>query len=415
MRVLEGGRLVDGTGADPIEEASVMVAEDGSIAYAGPASGMPRPDESAQRIDASGHTVFPGFFDTHVHFVLGGPSESMFAGVTQPTSYRVLSIAKRLQTTVENGVTFCRDLMGLDVGFKQAVEAGLTPGPRLQLSITLLSTTGGHGDFAQSNGFDPLPYVLAPDSFSGVFDGVAEARRAARRVISAGADLVKIATTGGVASPTDTPDFAEMTIDEARAIVEEAAARGERPVAAHAEGFAGIQVALDARVHSIEHGYALTDEQRSQMLEQGTFLVPTLCEAESDLDPEKVSASVYAKKQKMQKLQRENIGHAVEAGIKIATGTDTGLAPEHGHNLHEIVLLYEWGGMSPMAAVVAATRTSAELCGVADTLGTLAAGKRADIVMMRGDPLSDLHLFDDPNNVRLVLKDGVVHKDRGVA
>jgi imidazolonepropionase-like amidohydrolase len=412
--VLQGAQLVDGTGTDPVENGAVLVDDDGSIIYAGPAPAMPQPSGDPRRIDVSGHTVFPGFFDTHVHFVLGGSGESMYAGVGEPTSYRVLKIARRLQTTVQNGVTFCRDLMGLDVGFKQAVDAGLIPGPRLQLSITLLCTSGGHADFAQPNGFDPIPYILGPDSFSGVFDGVAGARRAARSVISAGGDLVKIATTGGVASPTDTPYFAEMTTDEARAIVEEAAARGQRRVAAHAEGRDGIQVALDAEVCSVEHGYELTDEQRAQMVEQGTFLVPTLSEAADDLDPAKVSASTYAKKQDMQQQQRRNIPHAVEAGIKIGAGTDTGLAPEHGHNLHEIVLLHEWGGMAPMDAVVAATRTSAQLCGVADTLGTLEAGKRADVVVIRGDPLSDLHLFDDPDNVALVLKDGAVQADRGL-
>lgn len=241
-------------------------------------------------------------------------------------------------------------------------------------------------------------------------DSVDEARRRTRELIAAGADVLKIASSGGIASPSDQPEWLGMRTEMIAAVVAEAKAYGNKPVAAHAIGHAGIEAAVEAGVTSIEHGYQLDDVLRKRMVDQGIFLIPTLLETMSDVT---VSPAAREKSVRWHHIAHEAVAASAAAGVKIALGTDAGLSPNHGTNLQELGLLVRFGGLTPMQAIVAGTRTSAELCGLADVLGTVEAGKIADVVVVRGDPLADVESVGKPENILLVIKDGNVAVDRG--
>lgn len=406
--LLHNATLIDGTGADPMPAAAVLV-EDARIVWAGPAAQADTagtaPPADAVRIDIGGHTICPGFFDCHVHFGLPGAVTSPLERALRPPSYEYFELIARLGVTLRNGVTTVRDLMGIDAGVRDAVAAGLVEGPRLLVAINMLSQSGGHADFHLPSGID-----LTPLLGGSLVDSVDAARRRTRELIRQGADVIKVASSGGVSSPNDDPSWLGMRREMIAAIVEEGHNYGGRPVAAHAIGYAGIRAAVEAGVHSIEHGYALDDELRHQMVAQGTFLVPTLLET---MTPVTASPEGAAKSAKWHALAHDSIAASAAAGIKIAVGTDAGLSPNHGTNLKELGLLVRFGGLTPMQAIIAGTRTAAELCGVAETLGTVEAGKTADLVVVKGNPLDDIDAVGDPANILLVVKDGRIVGNRG--
>jgi imidazolonepropionase-like amidohydrolase len=404
--LLHNATLIDGTGADPVHDAAVAI-QDTTITWVGATTDastaeLPR---DAVRVDLGGNALCPGFFVCHVHFSLPGASGSPLERALHPPSYAYFQLIARLRVTLQNGVTSARDLMGVDAGVREAIAAGLIEGPRLQVAINMLSQSSGHADFHLPSGIDLTPLIGG-----SLVDSVDTARVRARELIRQGADLIKVASSGGVASPNDDPTWLGMRREMIAAIVEEGQNYGGRPVAAHAIGYAGIRAAVEAGVHSIEHGYALDDELRHQMVAQGTFLVPTLLET---MTP--VTATPYgaAKSAKWHAMAHDSIAASSEAGIKIAVGTDAGLSPDHGTNLKELGLLVKVGGLTPMQAIVAGTKTSAQLCGVADTLGTIEAGKTADLVVVRGNPLDDIDVIGDPANILLVVKDGRAVGNRG--
>jgi len=409
--VVRHGILIDGCGGPPVPDACVHVGGDGVITYAGPEATAPPAPPTAQIVDVAGNAILPGFIDCHVHFCIPGGSADALQALTIPATLNVFRIAERLRVTLENGVTTARDLMGIDQGFRMAVDSGLIPGPRLVLSVTIISSTGGHGDATWPSGLDPMPYLVSPGAFPAHANGADEARAMARKVLQAGADVIKIAATGGVLTPTDRPDDVGFTVEEIAAIVEEAhSRRGGVKVAAHAQGRHGIQNALDGGVDSIEHGYDLQDSQRQQMVDSGVYLVPTLLEVMSELDPS-LGPVALAKKALWKGRAQANFPLAIQAGVPIAMGTDCGAGPEHGTNLKELGLLVD-NGMTPMQAIQTGTRDAAELCQMSDVVGTLEVGKQADLVIARGNPLTDIHSLGDPDNVLLVLKGGHVAKDR---
>ncbi|MCA4727286.1 metal-dependent hydrolase family protein [Mycolicibacterium fortuitum] len=402
--------VIDGIGAEARVDATVLVA-DGKITKVGKAGGAAgSTDDTALpagtvKVDLGGNTICPGFFDCHVHLALPGAAGSPLERGLKPPSYEYFRLLQRLRDTLENGVTTARDLMGIDTGVREAVADGLISGPRLLVAIDMLSQTGGHADFHLPSGIDLGGLIGAV-----LVDSVDAARTRARELLRLGADVIKVASSGGVSSPNDDPAWLGMRREMIAAIVEEAQNYGGRPVAAHAMGLAGIRAAVEAGVRSVEHGYALDDELRQEMVYRGTFLVPTLVET---MTPVTATRQAALKSAKWHAIAHDSIAASVAAGIKIAVGTDAGISSNHGTNLKELGLLVKLGGLTPMQAIVAGTLTSAELCGVADELGSIEAGKIADLVVVRGNPLDDIDALGDPKNILMVVKDGRAVGNRG--
>lgn len=378
--VFRGGRIFDGTGAPP--QPADLVVEDGRIVDVGP--GL----DGDEAVDLDGRTLLPGLFDCHTHVMLS--HIDLWRQVQTPFSFQFYEAAANLLATLRVGITTVRDAGGADLGVKEAVAKGLIPGPRMRISIRMLSQTGGHGDDWYVSGVEvPTPFGMAhPGAPSGLVDGPDEVRRAVRAMIRAGADVIKVATSGGVLSPRDDPRHAHFREDELAVLVAEATAAGI-PVMAHAQATDGIKNAVRAGIRSIEHGIYLDDEAIELMLAHGTYLVPTLMAPRGVLDAAAAGAAIPAESVEKAKqvvgIHRESFRRAVAAGVRIAMGTDSGVTP-HGQNLRELTLMAE-GGMEPAAVLASATCGAAELLGLDDRLGTLEHGKLADLVVARGDVL----------------------------
>ena len=374
--VIRGGRVFDGTGADPAD--GDVVIEDGRIVDVG--TGL----DGDEAVDVAGRTLLPGLFDCHTHVTL---SDIDVARVAQtPFSYQFYEAAKNLEATLRTGITTVRDAGGADLGIKQAVDDGLIPGPRMQISVIMLSQTGGHGDDWNASGIEVPLFVEHPGRPSGLVDGPDEVRRKVREILRAGADVIKVATSGGVLSPRDDPRHAHLQPAELEVLVEEATAAGIF-VMAHAQGADGIKNAVRAGIRSIEHGIFIDDEAIELMKQRGTWFVPTLVAPQGVLDAVaagvQLPPAIVDKARMVVDIHRAAFRHAVEAGVRIAMGTDSGVTP-HGQNLRELALMVE-GGMTPAAALEATTRSAAQLMGLDDDLGTIEARKLADLVVVSGD------------------------------
>ncbi len=392
--VFAGGRVFDGTGA-PIAEADVAVS-DGVIAEVG--VGL----DGDELVDVSELTLLPGLFDCHVHVLLG--HVDVWRLVQTPFSYRFYDAIRNLEATLRIGITTVRDAGGADLGVKQALEEGIGRGPRVQISITMLSQTGGHGDGWLPSGTRVQLFPRHPGAPTGIVDGPDEARRKVRELVRAGADVIKIATSGGVLSPRDSPQQPGFDLAEIEAIVAEARAAGLW-VMSHAQSIEGIKNAVRAGVRSIEHGIYLDDEAIALTLEHGAYLVPTLVAPTGVIRAAEAGAGVpevaVVKAREVIEAHRDSFRRAVEAGVKVAMGTDSAVTP-HGENLRELELMVE-GGMSSKDVLIATTRTAAELMGLERELGTLEPGKRADLVAVAGDPFDFRDLAD---RVERVYQDG---------
>ncbi len=376
--LFHGGDLFDGTGADPAP-ADVVVEDDRIVDVGAPGS----LDGDAD-VDLDGRTLLPGLFDCHVHVVFSGLD--LLRDLQRPFSYRFFLAARNLEATLRAGITSVRDAAGADAGVKRAVEDGLVPGPRLQISIDILSQTGGHGDEHYPCGCTvPILSPSYPGKPSTIVDGPDAMRRAVRELVRAGADVLKVATSGGVLSPGSDPRRAQLRPVELEVLVEEATAAG-RFVMAHAQASDGIKNAVRAGIRSIEHGIYLDDEAIELMLERGTWLVPTLIAPVWVLESLDAGATLSdASIRKVHEVSEVHAGsfqRAVEAGVKIAMGTDAGVGP-HGDNLRELALMAA-GGMKPAEVLRATTLEGARLLGVDDERGTVEPGKLADLVVLRG-------------------------------
>jgi imidazolonepropionase-like amidohydrolase len=392
--VFSGGRVFDGTGA-AVADADVAI-EDGLIAEVG--VGL----DGDEQVDVSGSTLLPGLFDTHVHVMFG--HLDIWKRLQTPFSYRFYDAIKNLDATIRVGITSVRDAGGADPGVRRAVEEGIVRGPRMQISLTMLSQTGGHGDDWMLSGGSAAIFPKYPGMPSQIVDGVDEARRKIRELVRNGADVIKIATSGGVSSPTDSPDQRGFGVDEIEVMVEEARAAGLW-VMSHAQAAVGIKNAVRAGVRSIEHGIYMDDEAIALMLEHDAYLVPTLVAPLGVLRAAEAGVpipdNILAKANDVIDAHRDSIRRSVAAGVKIAMGTDAGVVP-HGTNLEELGLMQEMG-MSPTEVLVATTKTAAELMGLEGELGTLEPGKRADLVVVAGDALD---LTGLESRIERVYKDG---------
>lgn len=407
--LIHNGTLIDGNGSAPILNAAVLV-EGNVIKAVGSVNAIRQAvNGPVNEINANGGAILPGFIDTHVHVMLEGVN--IARDMQAPFSLKFYRAIAHLRRTLDAGITSVRDAGGADLGVKQAVESGLIAGPRMQISISALSITGGHADgwMRSGNAFNLFsPYPGFPDP---IVDGVDAVRQRVREVLRAGADVIKICATGGVLSPTDHPEFIQFSPEELDVIVREARYRRGIKVMAHAQGCEGIKQAVRAGIHSIEHGIYLDDEAIDLMIERGTFLVPTLLAPLSVLEQgEKGGMPEYGIRKAAETIEihSDSIARAYKSGVKIAMGTDAGVMP-HGTNLRELGLMCAVG-MSPMQAIVATTKTAAECLGWQDRLGTIEAGKLADIVIARTDPLKDIRSLENTANIALVMKDGVVVK-----
>ena len=393
--LLAGGQVFDGTGADPA--AADIAIEDGRIADIG--SGL----DGDEQVDVKGKTLLPGLFDCHTHVLFS--HIDMMRAIQTPFSYRFYEAEKNLEATLRIGITSVRDAGGADLGIKTAVEDGLISGPRMQISIGMISQTGGHGDeWMPCGAVVPTFGIPHPGSPNTIVDGPDEMRKKVRELIRDGADVIKVATSGGVLSPRDDPRHAHFTPEELEILVSEAARSG-RWVMAHAQGTPGIKNAIRAGIRSIDHGVYLDDEAIQLMIDHGTYLVPTLVAPTGVLDAAERGAQIpeasLQKAREVIDIHRESIGKAISAGVKVAMGTDSGVTP-HGENLKELPIMEELG-MTPARVLAATTSVAAELMGLQNELGTLAAGKRADVVVVDGDPF-DLKTL--PERIEAVYKDG---------
>lgn len=405
--VIKAARLIDGTGGAPITNA-VVVVTDNKITAVGTATSVSTP-AGANVIDLGNVTLLPGFIDAHTHLigrVLGDPAGDA-ASVRDFESFAAILSVSNARNTLMAGFTSVRNVGASgrfdDMAIRKAINEGWTVGPRMQTAGHSLGIRGGHCD---ENGF--RPGLKDPGIEEGIADGPDQIRAAVRYQIKYGADVIKTCATGGVLSEGDAVGATQYTYEELKAMVDEAT-KLERKVAAHAHGTEGIKIAVRAGVASIEHGSFLDEEGAKLMKEHGTYLVPTLSAAEA---VERAAKNGVLKGLRAEKALaaaasvRRAIKLAVATKVLIALGTDAGVVP-HGTNGHEFELMVDWGGMSAMDAIVAGTLNGAKLLGWDKNLGSLQAGKWADIVAVSGDPLTDIKVMQ---NVTFVMKNGVVVK-----
>jgi imidazolonepropionase-like amidohydrolase len=369
--------LFDGTGAPPA--AADVVIEDGRIVEVGSSL------DGDEAVDVGGRALLPGLFDTHVHVAVG--HVDMWKLAHEPFSMQFYEAARNLSATLDAGITSIRDAGGADLGIKEAVARGMIRGPQMQVSISMLSQTGGHGDGWLASGGQVDLFVTHPGRPSGIVDGAEEMRHKVRELLRAGADVLKVATSGGVLSPRDDPTHAHFTLGELEVLVAEAAAGGAW-VMAHAQGTDGIKNAIRAGIRSVEHGIYLDDEAIEMMLARGTFLVPTLVAPQGVVRAAEAGAPIpevmVRKAETVVEAHRDSFARAVAAGVRVAMGTDSGVTP-HGENLDELELM-ACGGMAPADVLKATTGDAAVLMGVEGERGTVEPGKTADLVVLDGDP-----------------------------
>jgi imidazolonepropionase-like amidohydrolase len=374
--VFSNASIFDGTGS-PFADGEVLV-EDGRIIEVG--SGL----QGDEEVDLGGRSLLPGFGDCHVHVMFDNINN--WAIMQKPFSLNFYEAAHALRKTLNTGITSVRDAGGADLGVKTAVEQGLIAGPRMLISLTMISQTGGHGDGWLPSGMHYDLMASHPGVPDSLVDGPEEIRKKVREIIKMGADVIKVATSGGVLSPRDDPKHAHFDLEELTMLVDTAEGLGCH-VMAHAQAYDGIKNAVRAGIRSIDHGIYLDDEAIDLMKANGTFLVPTLVAPPGVVQAAEAGASIpeasLNKAKEVIEIHRESFRKAVAAGVKVAMGTDSAVTP-HGENLDELALMAEYG-MEPLAVLRAATSTAAACMDVAEDRGTISAGKRADFVVIDGD------------------------------
>jgi imidazolonepropionase-like amidohydrolase len=394
--VVRAARWLDVT-AGTVKSPAIVTIQDGKITGVGGA--LPA---GAQTIDLGDVTLVPGLIDVHTHLTADIEGDWVGRAVKELPADAALRGARNALKTLQAGFTTVRDLGSggfADVSLMKAIDAGMVPGPRMIPAGHAISITGGHCD---DTGWAPGILEHGPDD--GIADGVDAAIRAVRYQAKHGAKVIKICATAGVLSFDATVGAQQMSDEEMAAVVQEAARHGLK-VGAHAHGSAGILAAVKAGVASIEHGSMLTDEIIALMKQKGTYLVPTAYLIEA-INMEALPPPISAKAKQVLPLARESHRRAVQAGVKIALGTDAAVYP-HGDNGREFGV-YVGYGLRPIEAIRTATTNAADLLGVTDR-GVIAPGKLADLIAVSGDPLADVRVLE---RVLFVMKGGVVVKGK---
>jgi imidazolonepropionase-like amidohydrolase len=403
--VVHAGVLIDGVSPQPLHKVSVLIRDDRIV---GVEPGFTTP-AGAEVIDLSSSTVMPGFIDCHIHIssqLPGGQNATEYA-MTHTAIDAALLGAKFGRQMLLQGFTSARDLGGGDetTSLRDAFAAGTLPGPRLWAALEPLGPTGGHAD--PSNGYDPD--LSHPGWERGKVDSADEARLRVREHRKRGADVIKMMPSGGIASTGDDPRRMLMTDEEMKAVVDAAHGLGLK-VAAHIYPAVAIEHAVAAGVDSVEHGSFADAEAYAQMKAHGTYLVPTLTVYDVYYQaalhhPEQLTPGTAPKELANDQIPIRNFPNALKAGVKVAYGTDIG----EGDHAREFVLMAK-AGMAPMDEIAAATRNAADLLGASDRIGSVQAGRFADLVAVVGDPLKDPSEFE---RVTFVMKGGVVYKRDG--
>ncbi len=406
MKVIKGVKLIDGTGEEPIDDLTIVINED-KIESIGTEPEISIP-HNAEIINASGMSLLPGLIDCHDHLAYFGYDIAGRWGLDERRSTRHMRIASVLNQTLISGYTTVRDAGGLDAGFRDAIDQKLISGPRLQVSVSIISPTGGVGEETSISGYKN-PSSPDPSVPSGVANGVEGMRKKVREMIHAGADVIKFATTGGASSKAGLgPKDMVISLDEINALVDEAHHLGKR-VMCHALGGPGLRHAIEAGVDSIEHGAYLDEDPDllEIMLQKDIFFTPTF--------------SVYTFHEKlgtphgkqraldMREHHIRSVQMALEAGVKVVAGTDAG-GWVHGNNAQEITCLTS-AGMSSSQAIVAATKNAAECIGLDEEIGTIEVGKKADLILVEGNPIDDVSILEKGSSVKFVMKDGQIYLD----
>jgi imidazolonepropionase-like amidohydrolase len=393
------GKLLDVRSGRMLTDQLIVFDANGAITSVGPMASTSAPSGTTP-IDLSSATCLPGLIDVHTHLT-GDPSSSGYQGLGISVPREALTGAKNARRTVRAGFTTVRNVGAsgyTDVALRDAIDAGDVEGPHMLVSGPPLGITGGHCD----NNLLPFEFHYKAE---GVADGPWAARAKVRETVKYGADVIKVCASGGVLSKGDQPGTPQYTIEELRAIAEEAHKLG-RKVAAHAHGTQSIKDAINAGIDSIEHSSLIDDEGIALAKQHGTYLVFDIYNddfilqegAKAGMLPESIE-----KEKKIGRLQRENFRHAFQSGAKIAFGTDAGVYP-HGDNARQFAKMVEWG-MKPLDAIQAATIRAADLIGWSGKVGALEPDHYANIIAVSGDPLSDVRVLE---SVKFVMKNGAV-------
>ena len=374
---------------------------------------------SAEVIDGRGYTALPGLIDAHIHITGFRSGDYFREALIIPYETLVARAIRDLEAIVDAGFTsICDAGSSIAIHLKPAANEGTIKSPRIFAAGYPLSQTFGHGDihFLHPKLVD-VRETLLPNPFGALLcDGVDECRKAARYALREGADFIKIFTTGGVMSMRDRPEHPQMTIDEIKAVVEEASRVGKF-VHAHAEGAEGFKNALIAGVKVLAHGIYMDDECINLAIEKGAVVIPTLTISEFIIKyGREIGLPEWGlkKEEEVHDISIENARKAYKAGVKLATGTDLFVNPiknpVYGLNAMELKLFVEKLGMKPFEAIKSATLIAAEATGLGDKLGALEKGRYADIILVSGDPLDNIDVLLDKRNIKLVVKNGEIVK-----
>jgi imidazolonepropionase-like amidohydrolase len=406
ITVFSNAFLIDCTGREPLDGAAVVVEGERIVDVV--ASGRVGPLKGAlDTIDLGGRTLMPGLTDAHVH-VYAADGNTAEQHRMHPPSVLVAKALRRLEQALMQGFTTVRDAGGADYGLREIVASGLYPGPRLLVSGRVISQTGGHGDKRRRAEWT-APVECCLGMVGVIADGPDEVRKAVREQLRHDVNQIKVMASGGAMSPGDELDTTQYTVAEMRAAVEEARAVGTY-VLAHAYSSSAVKNAIEAGVRSIEHGNLIDEAGAREIQKAGAFLVPTMVTYETIWREGKsygISEHQLAKIDMARVRSVEGLTHAYRAGCKIGSGSDL-LGDMQAQRLVELELKGQV--MTPMDVLLSATRVNAELFRMERDIGTVEAGKYADLIAVKGNPLRDLTLFQNPNNVELIVKGGALYK-----